>query len=337
MVPRANFLFWGACVAAPVIAAMPAAKSFPPEIKRRNRRTLLILLIIVAIGAATPVVVRLATRPIPTVNQTARDLFPPLAGGTSNVTLYGPKEAPLTAAVATMLDRYDAAVQIVFPEAAAPIEIALLPDPVEMKQVWVQIFSRDDRSTHERGIGRSTFVLYDARPSETLTIEQQSGEVAHLIGTALLEQKLEERMRLVDPPYAWLVAEMMSVTLVPSLVDEAWSTYVQLRRNNDPLSERAWLGAFDGEPSLLAAATTRLIAAEFVKSRRRQEFVPLIRDGYDLETAFRALAGGLLTSEAPARGAPPQSVPGTSFDAMIDRIENQMKSRQALIEQSGSR
>ena len=314
---------------------MPAAKSFAPEVKRRNRRTLLVLLVIVAICAATPVVVRLLTRPIPTVNQTARNLFPPLAGGSAGVKLYGPKDSPLTAAVATMLERYDSAEQTVFPEAAEPIEIALLPDAVEMKQVWIQIFSRDDRAPSERGIGRSTFVLYDARPSDTMTTQQRSGEVAHLIGSALLEQKLEERLRLVDPPFAWLVADMMAVALQPDLVDEAWNQYVELRQTNDPMKEKAWLSAFGREPTPLAAATTRLIAAEFVKSRRSQDFVPLIRDGYDLETAFRALASGLLTNQGPAKGAPPQSVPGTSFDAMVERIESKLKSHQAALEQQG--
>jgi len=314
---------------------MPAAKSFTPEIKRRNRRTLLALLGVMAVCAATPVVVRLLIRPIPTVNQTARDLFPPLAGGSDDVKLYGPQDSPLTAAVATMLQRYDSAVQTVFSDAPAPLEIALLPDPVEMKQVWIQIFSRDDRSPNVRGVGRSTFVLYDARPSEMMTAEHQSGEVAHLIGAALLEQMLQERLRLVDPPFAWLVADMMAVALQPDLVDEAWSQYVQRRQTDDPMKEKAWLSAFGDEPDPLAAVTTRLIAAEFVNSRRRQDFVPLIRDGYDLETAFRALASGLLANHGPAKGAPPQSVPGTSFDAMVDRIESKLKSHQAALEQPG--
>ncbi|GEM_PF-4216078 len=308
---------------------MPGAKNFPPEVRRRNRITLFVLLGIVAICAATPVIDRLLTRPIPFVNQTARDLFPPQAGGTALVTLYGPKDAQLTAAVASMLERYEPAEQTVFPEPPQPIEIALLPDPVEMKQVWIQIFSRDDRAPDERGIGRSTFVLYDARPTETLTVEQQAGEVAHLIGRALLEQKLEERLRLVSEPYAWLVSDMMAVALMPDLADQAWSNYIELRKTNESLSERAWLHGFDVAPSPLVRVTTRLLAAEFVRSRRSTEFVPLIRDGYDLETAFRAMASGLITNEKQANSAPPQSIPGTSFDAMVERLENKLKSKQA--------
>lgn len=308
---------------------MPAARNFPPEVRRRNRITLLVLLGIVAICAATPVIDRLLTRPIPTVNNTARDLFPPKAGGTPLITLYGPKDAELTAAVASMLAGYEASEQAVFPEPAQPIEIALLPDPVEMKQVWIQIFSRDDRSPDERGIGRSTFVLYDARPSETLTIEQQTGEVAHLIGRALLEQKLEERLRLVSEPYTWLISDMMAVALMPGLADEAWSEYIELRETLDPLTERAWLNGFSKTPSPMVRTTTRLLAAEFIKSRRSTEFVPLIRDGYDLETAFRAMASGLLTSDKHANSAPPESIPGTSFDAMVERLENILKSKRA--------
>ncbi len=309
---------------------MPGAKSFPPELRRRNRITLLILLGIVAICAAIPVVDRLLTKPIPVVNQTARDLFPPKAAGTPLLTLYAPPEANLTAAVATMLERYEPAAQAVFPEPPTPIEVALLSDPVETKQVWIQIFSADDRKPGQRGVGRSSFVLYDAQPSEALSAEQQAGEVAHLIGRALLEQKLEERLRLVSEPYAWLVSDMMAVALMPGLEDEAWAEYIALRETHEPLTERAWLGGFDGKgPSPLARVTTRLLAAEFLRSRRSTEFVPLIRDGYDLETAFRAMASGLLTGGGQREDAPPESIPGTSFDAMIQRLEQRMQARQA--------
>lgn len=309
---------------------MPGAKSFPPELRRRNRITLLTLLGVVAIFAAIPVVDRLLTKPIPVVNQTARDLFPPKAAGTPLLTLYAPPEADLTAAVATMLDRYEPAAQAVFPEPPQPIEIALLPDPVETKQVWIQIFSTDDRKPGQRGVGRSTFVLYDAQPSEGVTTQQQAGEVAQLIGRALLEQKLEERLRLVSEPYVWLVADMMAVALMPELEDEAWAEYIAARETHEPLSERAWLGGFVGTgPSPLVRATTRLLAAQFLRSRRSTEFIPLIRDGYDLETAFRAMASGLLTGGGQREDAPPESIPGTSFDAMIQRLEQQMQARAA--------
>lgn len=306
---------------------MPAAKSFPPELRRRNRLTLLALFGIVAICAATPVAVRLLTRPIPAINQTARDLFPPPAGQTPHVTLYAPPAVPLTAEVAAMLADYDAAVQTVFPESARPIEIALLADEMALKQVWIQIFSRDDRSEGVRGVGRATFVLYDARGADGVSVEQQSAEVGHLIGRALLEQKLEERLRLVSEPYAWLVAEMMAVALQPGILDAAWSDYIELRESNEPLTEKAWLGGFSGAPDPLVRATTRLIAGEFITSRRSTEFITLVRDGYDLETAFRAVASGLVTNQQQVESAPPQSVPGTSFDAMVERIENRMKSR----------
>jgi len=308
---------------------MPGAKNFPPELKRRNRLTLLAFLGVIVLLALTPLILRLLTRPIPTLSDSARDLFPDKAGVTSGITLYAAAEAELTAAVGDMLVNYPFAVQAVFPEAAKPIEIALLDDEVQVRQVWIQVFGRDDRRPGVRGVGRATFVLYETRVPAPIEVRAQAAEVAHFIGRALLEQKLEERLRLVPEAYAWLVGEMMAVALMPELVEQAWREYEQLRQSAEPMTEKGWLGAFAAEPGAMARVTTRLIAAEFISSRRSHEMVALIRDGYDVETAFRAVASGLVTSEAQADNTPPQSVPGTSFDAMVERLEGKLVSRRA--------
>lgn len=308
---------------------MPGARNFSPELKRRNRFTLAAFMAIACLLAAAPLAVRLLTRPIPALSDSARGLFPDEAGAAPGLTLYGAADSDLTAAVGAMLDTYSAAVQTVFPEAARPVEIALLDDAVQARQVWIQVFGRDDRRLGVRGVGRSTFVLYDASAAASLDPGEQAAEVAHFLGRALLEQKLEERLRLVPEPYAHLIGEMMAVALMPDLAGQAQRDYETLRASEAALTEKAWLASFDGEPGALAIATTRLIAAEFVASPRRRELVALLREGYGEETAFRAVAAGLVSAEARAANTPPQSVPGTSFDDMVERLERRIEERRS--------
>lgn len=130
---------------------MPGARNFSPEIKRRNRFTLAAFMAIACLLAAAPLAVRLLTRPIPALSDSARGLFPDEAGAAPGLTLYGAADSDLTAAVGAMLDTYSAAVQTVFPEAARPVEIALLDDAVQARQVWIQVFRpRRPRSGRSR-------------------------------------------------------------------------------------------------------------------------------------------------------------------------------------------
>lgn len=306
---------------------MPGAQSFSPEIRRRNRATLGTFIALAVILALTPLIVRLTTPRIPTLSVSARELFPDKAGVESGVTLYGRADSPLTGAVAAMLARYRSAASILCPDTPQAVEIALLDDEVQIRQVWIQVFGRDDRRRGVRGVGRAAFVLYDARPAVDLDVHAQAAEVAHLFGRALLEQQLQERLRLVPESYAMLAGEMMAVALMPDLAEEAWRDYARLRADQPALTEKAWLRAFDGDPSAAARLTTRLIAAEFITSRRSTDFIALIRDGYEMETAFRAVASGLVTEAGRTADAPPQSVPGTSVDAMIERIEAKLTAR----------
>ncbi len=312
---------------------MPGARHFSPELKRRNRLTLLAFIAIACLLAAAPLAVRLLTRPIPALSSSARDLFHDKAGAAPGLTLYGPAESDLTAAVGAMLDNYAAAVQTVFPEAARPVEIALLDDEVQVRQVWIQVFGRDDRRPGVHGVGRATFVLYDASAAAALDVREQAAEVAHFLGRALLEQKLEERLRLVPDAHAHLIGEMMALALLPELVEDAQREYDSLRASEPALTEKAWLASFQGEPGALARVTTRLIAAEFLASPRSRELVALLREGYGEETAFRAVAAGLVSAEARAANTPPQSVPGTSFDDMVQRLELGREERRSGREQ----
>lgn len=306
---------------------MPGAQSFSPETRRRNRATLGTFIGLAVILAITPLVVRLTTPRIPTLSASARELFPDKAGVEAGITLYGRADSPLTDAVARMLSRYPGAATILCTDAPQAIEIALLDDEVQIRQVWIQVFGRDDRRPGVRGVGRASFVLYDARPSADLDVHAQAAEVAHLLGRSLLEQQLLERLRLVPETYAALVGEMMAVALLPDLVEEAWRDYARVRESEPALSEKAWLRAFEGAPSAAARLTTRLIAAEFITSRRSTDFIALIGEGYEMETAFRAAASGLVAEAGRSADLPPQSVPGTSVDAMIERLEEKLKSR----------
>ncbi|MFG0328581.1 MAG: hypothetical protein ACF8PN_01675 [Phycisphaerales bacterium] len=317
-------------------ASSPQSGTRRPRIEdqtvRRTWGTLAAAAFIIVLTAAIPLILRLSMRPTPEINSTARDLLPPAFAKTDLVTLYSNPGA-WADATRDSLPRYDEAVRRVFPptrpgvpggfvENMTPIEGIIVDDPETFGQLWVQIFGGDTRRFRERGVGRASFFLVLA-DSDGESIETPSSrdiaDIAHVFGQSVLEQALNERYRYLPDWYRAIVGELVAVAVVSEALDDARDEYAEWRQTNEPMTEREYLtGPFRlGESTAIHDAMTTLIAARLLESDRLTEFISLVDEGEELETAFRAAA-----ATAAQRDSVDRPVPiGSSLGAALEAIE----------------
>lgn len=293
--------------------------TFSPELRTKNRITLAVILVIAIIAAFVPVIVRLMTTPIPTINNTARDLLPGEAAKTEHVVLYSAVDS-WTQPVVARLGAHGNEVQRFFPDPIGDVEGVIFGDTDTFTQAWVQTFGQDNRAPGQNAVGRAGFFFVNAQPGTTPTARELA-DLFHAYGHALLELQMLERYRVVPKWYRHVVAEMVALTFVPEAAEAAQSEYKSRRATEPPPTEREFYQDFDGERASMNRLAATLMAARFITAGEPLPFVALADAGEDLETAFRAIARSSAPEQPidPATGKPQPIRSG--FDGVLEVLD----------------
>lgn len=275
-----------------------------------NRRTIGIIAFLVILLMLVPLVMRLTVSPTPDLNRTARELLPAEASRTERVVLYS-GDTPWREAVAEDLPRYEEVMNRAYgvrPPAGrgfAPVEGALLDSEQDYRQMWTQIFGRDNLLPGQFGIGREKFFLYfvgvPGGDGVRAVTKRGLADVTHHFGRAVMEQYLGERYRYMPGWYLAIGGEMGAVIVYPEVVEEAWRFLLTGVDGNLMPADRAAeaIGTPDEFQEEVekwpmaqrARSLATIIAAESVAGGRGSDWIGLVSLGNDVETTVRGVWG----------------------------------------------